>query len=161
MQLSLLGPIDRWFAPAPATRLVDWLRGASFAHRGVHGGNVVENSRSAFAEALARGLGIECDVQKSGDGEAVVFHDFELDRLTGESGKVSQRSSAQLTATVLSGTTDTIQTLRQMLDQVLELFQIIIMNPFFKTSKSSFLIPPFYDTNGNSFAPLGSKLFIA
>ena len=37
----------------------------------------------------------------------------------------------------------------------------IIMNPFFKTSKSSFLIPPFYDTNGNSFAPLGSKLFIA
>ncbi len=36
-----------------------------------------------------------------------------------------------------------------------------IMNPFFKTSKSSFLIPPFYDTNGNSFAPLGSKLFIA
>ncbi len=35
------------------------------------------------------------------------------------------------------------------------------MNPFFKTSKSSFLIPPFYDTNGNSFAPLGSKLFIA
>ncbi len=35
------------------------------------------------------------------------------------------------------------------------------MNPFFKTSKSSFLIPPFYDTNGNSFAPLGSKLFLA
>jgi glycerophosphoryl diester phosphodiesterase len=118
MQLSLLGPIDRWFAPAPASKQVDWLRGASFAHRGVHGGNVAENSRSAFAEALDRGLDIECDVQKSSDGEAVVFHDFELDRLTGQSGKVSHQSTAQLTATVLSGTTDTIQTLRQMLDQV-------------------------------------------
>jgi glycerophosphoryl diester phosphodiesterase len=71
-------------------------------------------------------LGIECDVQKSGDGEAVVFHDFELDRLTGESGKVSQRSSAQLTATVLSDTTDTIQTLRQMLDQVAGKVPILI-----------------------------------
>ena len=36
-----------------------------------------------------------------------------------------------------------------------------IMNPFFKTSKSSFLIPPLYDTSGNSFAPLGSKLLSA
>jgi len=33
--------------------------------------------------------------------------------------------------------------------------------PFFKTSKTSFLIPPFYDTDGNSFSPLESKLFIA
>lgn len=118
MQLSLLGPIDRWFAPAPAPRQVAWLRGAGFAHRGVHGGNVAENSRSAFAEALTRGLGIECDVQKSSDDEAVVFHDFELDRLTGESGKVSHRSAAQLTTTALTGTKDTIQTLRQLLDQV-------------------------------------------
>jgi len=36
-----------------------------------------------------------------------------------------------------------------------------IMLPFFKTSKTSFLIPPLYDTSGNSFAPLGSKLFSA
>ena len=36
-----------------------------------------------------------------------------------------------------------------------------IMSPFFKTSKTSFLIPPFYDTDGNSFSPLESKLFIA
>ena len=126
MQLSLLGPIDRWFALAPATRQVDWLRGASFAHRGVHGGNVAENSRSAFAEALVRGHGIECDVQKSSDGEAVVFHDFELDRLTGESGKVSHRSASTLTTTALKGTTDAIQTLRQMLDQVSGAVPILI-----------------------------------
>jgi hypothetical protein len=36
-----------------------------------------------------------------------------------------------------------------------------IMNPFFKTSKSSFLIPPLYDTSGNSFTPFETRLFIA
>ncbi|WP_321778717.1 TolC family protein [Sulfurimonas sp.] len=36
-----------------------------------------------------------------------------------------------------------------------------IMVPFFKTSKTSFLILPLYDTSGNSFAPLGSKLLTA
>ncbi len=51
--------------------------------------------------------------------------------------------------------------LKNFLPDVVIVNNIFIMNPFFKTSKSSFLIPPFYDTNGNSFAPLGSKLFIA
>ena len=34
------------------------------------------------------------------------------------------------------------------------------MNPFFKITKSSFLIPPLYDTSGNSFAPLEFKLLM-
>jgi len=36
-----------------------------------------------------------------------------------------------------------------------------IMNPFFKTSKTRFLISAHYDTSGNSFTPLESKLFSA
>ncbi|MEO7248364.1 MAG: glycerophosphodiester phosphodiesterase family protein, partial [Novosphingobium sp.] len=90
MRLSLLAPLDRWLAPAPLARRVEWLKGARFAHRGLHGGEVPENSAGAFSAAIARGLGIECDVQKTSDDQAVVFHDFELDRLTSESGPVAR-----------------------------------------------------------------------
>jgi hypothetical protein len=41
------------------------------------------------------------------------------------------------------------------------LVKMNIMLLFFKTSKTSFLIPPLYDTSGNSFAPLESKLLSA
>ncbi len=83
MRLSLFAPIDRRFAPAPDPKKVGWIGGHAYAHRGLHGPGVPENSPSAFAAAIARGLGIECDVQRSGDGKAMVFHDWELDRLTG------------------------------------------------------------------------------
>ena len=124
--MSLLAPLDRWLAPAPLARRVDWLKGARFAHRGLHGGDVPENSASAFAAAIARGLGIECDVQKTSDDQAVVIHDFDLDRLTGETGPVARRSAAQLHLTALNGSKDTIQTLRQMLDQVAVAVPILI-----------------------------------
>ena len=124
--MSLLAPLDRLLAPVPTPRRADWLKGAHFAHRGLHGGAVAENSASAFAAAIARGLGIECDVQKTSDDQAVVFHDDELDRLTGESGPIARHSAAQLRTTVLSGTKDGIQTLRQMLDQVAAAVPILI-----------------------------------
>lgn len=126
MRLSLLTPLDRLLAPAPIARKVDWLKGASFAHRGLHGGAIAENSASAFAAAIARGLGIECDVQKTSDDQAVVFHDDTLDRLTAESGPIARRSAAQLHAMALGGSADTIQTLRQMLDQVAGQVPILI-----------------------------------
>lgn len=116
--MSLLAPLDRWLAPVPRESRVGWLSGAQFAHRGLHGDGLPENSPSAFAAAVTRGWGIECDVQKSSDDQAMVFHDFALDRLTGESGPVNVRSAAQLAAISLSGSTDTIPTLRALLDQV-------------------------------------------
>lgn len=118
MRLSLLGPIDRWLAPAPPSGRVDWIRGARFAHRGLHGGGLGENSPGAFAAALARGMGIECDVQKTADGQAMVFHDFELDRLTAETGPVAARSAEQLGQITLREGGDPIPTLRKLLDQV-------------------------------------------
>ncbi|BEU99055.1 glycerophosphodiester phosphodiesterase family protein [Novosphingobium olei] len=119
--LSLLLPLaDRWFAPAPPADKVGWLRGWTYAHRGLHGAGVPENSPSAFALAAERGLGIECDVQRSGDGLAVVFHDFDLDRLTGQQGRVVDHSAAQLQTFALTGSQhgDCIPGLRQMLDLV-------------------------------------------
>ena len=114
----ILGQPDRWLSPAPAAKKVAWLREWSFAHRGLHGAGLPENSPGAFAAAIAKGMGIECDVQRSSDGQAMVFHDFELDRLTSESGPVARRSAEQLGQIVLSGSSDTIPTLRQLLDSV-------------------------------------------
>ena len=118
MRLSPFGRFDRWLAPAPAPGKVSWMAGCDYAHRGLHGAGVPENSPTAFARAIERGLGIECDVQRSSDGQAMVFHDFELDRLTGETGLVSAHSSAQLGRMILAGSQDTIPSLRQLLDQI-------------------------------------------
>lgn len=116
--MSLLALPDRWLAPAPAPERVGWLRGRIFAHRGLHGPGVPENSPAAFAAAIRRGLGIECDVRKSCDGQPVVFHDSALDRLTGETGPLADRTADQLSRIRLSGGEDAIPTLRRVLDQV-------------------------------------------
>src|SRR5690349_16856216 len=96
MRLSPFAPIDALLAPAPDPARVGWLREWDYAHRGVHGAEVPENSPGAFAEAIRRGMGIECDVQKSRDGRAMVFHDWSLDRLTALGGAIGKRDSAEL-----------------------------------------------------------------
>ena len=69
-------------SPSRETRL-EALFAKPFAHRGLHGAGVIENSRAAFRAAIEAGHGIELDVQASSDGEEIVFHDYELGRLTG------------------------------------------------------------------------------
>lgn len=114
----LFGQLDRWLAPAPDPERVGWLGDWSYAHRGLHGRGVPENSPAAFTGAMVRGLGIECDIQRSQDGVAMVFHDATLDRLTAESGPVARRTAAELGRITLTGGEDCIPTLRQVLDQV-------------------------------------------
>lgn len=114
----LFAALDRWRAPPPDPARVEWLGQWRYAHRGLHGTGVPENSPSAFAAAIAQGMGIECDIQRSADGQAMVFHDDELDRLTGETGPVAQRNAEALGKIVLAGSSDTIPTLRQLLDRV-------------------------------------------
>lgn len=105
-------------ADIPARRQTAWLGQWTYAHRGLHGAGVPENSPSAFAGAIARGLGIECDVQRSADGQAMVFHDWELDRLTGERGPVAACDAAELGEIALAGSADRIPTLAALLRQV-------------------------------------------
>lgn len=92
------------------------------AHRGLHdrAKGVIENSASAFAAAIEGNFAIECDLQLTSDGEAVVFHDEKLERLTGESGLVSDRTAAEMTAMRLldSAAGDRPQTLHAFLDQI-------------------------------------------
>jgi glycerophosphoryl diester phosphodiesterase len=63
-------------------------------------------------------MGIECDVQESRDGRAMVFHDWTLDRLTGETGPVAARDAAALEAIALAVGGDRIPTLDRLLEQV-------------------------------------------
>jgi glycerophosphoryl diester phosphodiesterase len=87
------------------------------AHRGLHDRamGVIENSRAAVAAAIEAGYGIEVDIQRSSDGEAMVFHDDALPRLTGAPGLVADHSAAMLGATKLLGTDETIPTLGEIL----------------------------------------------
>lgn len=118
MPLPLFALLDRWLAPPPDPRKIAWIGEREYAHRGLHGGGVPENSPAAFAAAVERGMGIECDIQRSRDGQPVVFHDWELDRLTGEQGPVAKRSAEQLGMVRLSGGEESIPTLRQVLDAI-------------------------------------------
>ncbi|HVL21439.1 MAG TPA: glycerophosphodiester phosphodiesterase family protein, partial [Amaricoccus sp.] len=78
------------------------------AHRGLHdrARGVIENSRAAVRAAIAAGYGIEIDVQRAADGEAMVFHDDELPRLTGEPGLVHDYGSHDLGRMTLTGSAD-------------------------------------------------------
>jgi glycerophosphoryl diester phosphodiesterase len=114
----------RWSLSAPPD--LARLGAHPFAHRGLHGEGRVENSRAAFEAAIAAGHGIELDVQASRDGEAMVFHDGKLDRLTGETGEVAARTAAQLAAIRLSGTDQTIPALREVLHLVAARVPVLI-----------------------------------
>jgi glycerophosphoryl diester phosphodiesterase len=112
------------------SRASSWLTARPIAHRGLHDAKqgVIENARTAFARALDHGFAIECDVQLTKDGEAVVFHDDTLDRLTGESGLVSARTAAELDNIGISGSKDgdTINSLSALLDQVAARVPVIV-----------------------------------
>lgn len=108
------------FVKEPARPSLDWLVTRPIAHRGLHdaAAGLIENSLSAAEAAIAGGFGIECDVQLSADGEAMVFHDFVLDRLTGETGALVERKADALGGLLLKGSNDRIPTLDTFLDQI-------------------------------------------
>ena len=86
------------------------------AHRGLWTpGGAPENSLAAFQAAAVANYGIELDVQLSADGEAMVFHDLTMDRLTGVEGRITDHHTADLARTRLMGTDETIPTLAEAL----------------------------------------------
>ncbi|MFY9210370.1 MAG: glycerophosphodiester phosphodiesterase family protein [Aestuariivita sp.] len=90
------------------------------AHRAYHDRDMgrPENSLAAVTAAIEAGYGIEIDVQLSSDGEAMVFHDYDLARLTGEQGPIRARSASELSAIALTGGEDCIPTLSRVLSLV-------------------------------------------
>ena len=91
---------------------------AGFAHRGLHGPGVPENSMAAFRAAIEAGAGIECDVRLSADGEVMVFHDHDLRRICASALAVEATSAAILAGQQLFGTDEHIPQLAQLLELV-------------------------------------------
>src|SRR3954463_14436957 len=106
----------------PSRRMpgLDWLTARPVAHRGLHNAaiGVIENTASAFAAAIAANYAIECDIRLSADGQAMVFHDETLDRLTEGSGRVDAMTAAELKRVAFRGTADRMMTLGELCDLV-------------------------------------------
>jgi glycerophosphoryl diester phosphodiesterase len=96
----------------------DWLTARPVAHRGLHDAAAgrIENTLPAVAAAIEHGFAVEVDLQLSGDGEAMVFHDFTLDRLTTGAGEVAGRKATELAALPLRAGAARMPTLADLLD---------------------------------------------
>jgi len=90
------------------------------AHRGYHNADdgVIENTPTAIRHAVDRKFAIEVDVQETADGEALVFHDYTLDRLVDGSGRVIEQNSADLVGLNMKTGTDKLWLLRDLFDLV-------------------------------------------
>lgn len=99
---------------------LDWLTARPVAHRGLHdaAAGIIENTASAFAAAMAGGYAIECDVQRSADGEAMVHHDDRLGRLTSGDAELASMPASALRETAFHDTCDRMQTLAELCAQV-------------------------------------------
>ena len=93
--------------------------GWSYAHRGLHGNGVPENSIAAFDKALNAGYGIELDVHLMLDGKLAVIHDSSLKRTTGADVMIEDITANQLDGYCLEGTAEKVP----LLSNVLELLQ--------------------------------------
>ena len=91
------------------------LRGWAYAHRGLHGDGIPENSMAAFRAALEAGYGIELDVHLLKDGSLAVIHDHALVRTTGCDGKIEDLTAHQLANYPLEGTAEPIPNFRDVL----------------------------------------------
>jgi len=107
---------------------IGWLTQRPVAHRGLHDASagVIENTPGAVKAALAYGFAIEVDLQISKDGEAMVFHDATLDRLTTSRGKVAARTARQLARVNFKDTNDKMWTLSDLLQLVQGLVPLFI-----------------------------------
>lgn len=91
------------------------------AHRALHdvAQGRPENSRAAIRAAIAGGYGIEIDLQLSADNQALVFHDYDLSRLTDARGPIRLHSAERAAEIRLKyGDGEAIPTLREVLSLV-------------------------------------------
>lgn len=70
--------------------------GALYAHRGLHGGKVKENTAQALSDAVKHGFGIEFDIRLSSDNIPVVIHDENLLRVFGIDSEVASLNADEL-----------------------------------------------------------------
>ncbi len=100
--------------------MTDWLTARPVAHRGLHdaGTGTIENMPAAFQAAVAGNYAIECDLQITADGEAMVHHDDGLGRLTEGDGALRDMTAAQLRQVAFKDTAERMIALGELSDLV-------------------------------------------
>jgi glycerophosphoryl diester phosphodiesterase len=98
----------------------DWLTARPVAHRALHdaAAGIIENMPSAVDAAIAGLYAVEVDVQMSSDGEAMVFHDDDLDRLTLATGPLKALTARALQGVEFRSTADRMMSLPDLLERV-------------------------------------------
>ena len=94
-------------------RAPDWLTARPVAHRGLHdiSRGIVENMPAAAQAAIDSNFAIECDIQLSADGEAMVHHDNALGRLTEGSAALLDKTATELKGVTFKNTSERMMTL--------------------------------------------------
>jgi glycerophosphoryl diester phosphodiesterase len=97
-------------------RAPDWLMARPVAHRGLHdrARGIIENMPGAALAAIDGNFGIECDIQLTADGEAIVHHDDALGRLTAGSGALLGMTAAALKAVRFKDTPERMMSLSDL-----------------------------------------------
>jgi glycerophosphoryl diester phosphodiesterase len=100
--------------------LRDWLIARPIAHRGLHDASrgLIENTAGAMCAAIDAGYGVETDVQLTADGEAIVYHDDTLGRLTEGEGQLGRFTTAELKRVPFRGSAERMITLGELCDLV-------------------------------------------
>ena len=97
-------------------RAPDWLTARPVAHRGLHDAarGIIENMPAAAEAAARANFAIECDIQLTADGEAMVHHDNSLGRLTEGSGALLGKTAAELKSVRFKNTDERMMTLSDL-----------------------------------------------
>ena len=98
---------------------LDFLKNTTIAHRGIHDNrHIVENTISAFQEAIDKNVPIELDIHLLKDNEIVVVHDDNLKRLTGYKKRLKDLTYNDIKDLTLLKSNDKIPTLKEVLELV-------------------------------------------
>src|ERR1700730_14058728 len=113
MPLSRSRDYSRFPNGRDEVRAPDWLTARPVAHRGLHdrARGIIENMPGAAAAAVEANFAIECDIQLTADGEAMVHHDFALGRPSEGSGPLRAKTSAELKRVVFKDTPERMMSL--------------------------------------------------
>ncbi len=93
------------------------LKNKYIAHRGLHSikPDIPENTMAAFRSAADSGYIIENDIHLTRDGEVVVFHDDNLNRMCGVDKKIAELTLAEIKECRIKGAEMQIPTLSEAL----------------------------------------------
>ena len=96
---------------------VNFLKKSLIAHRGVHNTKIPENTLPAFVKSVDKNYIIELDIHILKDNTIVVYHDYNIKRLTGVNKVIETLSYAQLFKVKINKKY-TIPTLKQVIHVV-------------------------------------------